>query len=272
MGQFHLDMPVAPEGVGGGVLSFAQSKLRRFFSLLMNKKKKKRSQCPRSHEQTPLCSALALQIHPQILETWGKLRGEGWGCTVGSIFVFDIFFFSPPNFHFLLFAVTSGFGAECEQLDEGAEEGVQPALVGHALLHHFLLARVFSCLFNGVGLGGGIHTYSASRIMDEMTHHKCCVCLPPSCTVRRCGIYNDAESGRDCRSGRNLLTVWCPKIEMRIWEQCFKQQRKKKPKLFQKWIQFYESQTALKTHSRVGVLYHLSHTPHTFTLKLVFFF
>lgn len=122
------------------------------------------------------------------------------------------------------------------------------------------------------GSGGGIHTYSASRIMDEMTHHKCCVCLPPSCTVRRCGIYNDAESGRDCRSGRNLLTVWCPKIEMRIWEQCFKQQRKKTPKLFQKWIQFYESQTALKTHSRVGVLYHLSHTPHTFTLKLVLFF
>lgn len=48
--------------------------------------------------------------------------------------------------------VDSGFGAEREQLDEGAEEGVQPALVGHALLHHFLLARVLSCLFNGVGL------------------------------------------------------------------------------------------------------------------------
>lgn len=48
--------------------------------------------------------------------------------------------------------VDSGFGAECEQLDEGAKESVQPALVGHALLHHFLLARVLSCLFNGVGL------------------------------------------------------------------------------------------------------------------------
>lgn len=48
--------------------------------------------------------------------------------------------------------VDSGFGAEREQLDEGAEEGVQPALVGHALLHHFLLARVLSCLLNGVGL------------------------------------------------------------------------------------------------------------------------
>lgn len=48
--------------------------------------------------------------------------------------------------------VDSGFGAEREQLDEGAEEGVQPALVGHALLHHFLLARVLRCLLNGVGL------------------------------------------------------------------------------------------------------------------------
>lgn len=46
----------------------------------------------------------------------------------------------------------SGFGAECEQLDEGAEEGVQPALVGHALLHHFLLARILGRLLNGVGL------------------------------------------------------------------------------------------------------------------------
>lgn len=46
----------------------------------------------------------------------------------------------------------SGFGAEREQLDEGAEEGVQPALVGHALLHHLLLTRVLSCLFDGVGL------------------------------------------------------------------------------------------------------------------------
>lgn len=46
----------------------------------------------------------------------------------------------------------SSFGAECEQLDEGAKEGVQPTLVGHALLHHFLLARILSCLFNGVGL------------------------------------------------------------------------------------------------------------------------
>lgn len=48
---------------------------------------------------------------------------------------------------------SSGFGAEREQLNEGAEEGVQPALVGHALLHHFLLTWVLSCLLNGVGLG-----------------------------------------------------------------------------------------------------------------------
>lgn len=82
--------------------------------------------------------------------------GGGWGCTVGSNFVFCVllcfvFFF---HLHSLLFAVTSGFGAEREQLDEGAKEGVQPALVGHALLHYFLLTGVFSCLFNGVGLWG----------------------------------------------------------------------------------------------------------------------
>lgn len=134
-----------------------------------------------------------------------KVEGGGVGLysRIHLCFLYFFFFF---NLHFLLFAVTSGFGAECEQLNEGAEEGVQPALVGHALLHHFLLARVFSCLFNGVGLGG-INIYSTSRIMDEMMYHEFCVCLPPSCTVRRCGIYSDAESGRDCRSGMNLLTV-----------------------------------------------------------------
>lgn len=51
--------------------------------------------------------------------------------------------FPPPH---------SGFGAKREQLNKGAEEGVQPALVGHALLNHFLLTRVLSCLLNGVGL------------------------------------------------------------------------------------------------------------------------
>lgn len=66
--------------------------------------------------------------------------------------MFCIFFF---NFILSLFlqSVLSGFGAEREQLDEGAEEGVQPALVGHALLYHLLLTRVLSCLFDGVGLG-----------------------------------------------------------------------------------------------------------------------
>lgn len=49
--------------------------------------------------------------------------------------------------------VDSDFGAEREQLDPGAEEGVQPALVGHALLHHFLLPRVLSSLLDGVCLG-----------------------------------------------------------------------------------------------------------------------
>lgn len=71
-----------------------------------------------------------------------------------SFFVFFLCLFNPLGFNEFPSpsAVDSGFGAECEQLDEGAEEGVQPALVGHALLHHFLLARVLSCLFDGVGL------------------------------------------------------------------------------------------------------------------------
>lgn len=70
------------------------------------------------------------------------------------LFPFFLFVFLKSS-HFLslsLYVVESGFGAEREQLDEGAEEGVQPALVGHALLHHFLLARVLSSLLNGVGL------------------------------------------------------------------------------------------------------------------------
>lgn len=67
------------------------------------------------------------------------------------------FFFNPLaliNSLSLSAVVGSGFGAEREQLDEGAEECVQPALVGHALLHHFLLAGVLGRLLNGVGLGG----------------------------------------------------------------------------------------------------------------------
>lgn len=94
-----------------------------------------------------------------------KVEGRGVGLYSRIHLCFLYFLF------FLIFAVTSGFGTECEQLNEGAEEGIQPALVGHALLHHFLLAGVFSCLFNGVGLGRGgrrgIHTYSVSRIMGE---------------------------------------------------------------------------------------------------------
>lgn len=94
--------------------------------------------------------------YPHILETWG---GNG-GCTVGSIFqlfcvFFHVFFENLPALLSSLcrLVASSGFGAEREQLDEGAEEGVQPALVGHALLHHFLLTWVLSCLLNGVGLG-----------------------------------------------------------------------------------------------------------------------
>lgn len=68
------------------------------------------------------------------------------------IVFFFCFFFSSLALINSVYAVSSGFGAECEQLDEGAEEGVQPTLVGHALLHHFLLAWILSCLLNGVGL------------------------------------------------------------------------------------------------------------------------
>lgn len=49
---------------------------------------------------------------------------------------------------------SSGFGAEGQQVDEGVEEGLQPALVGHTLLHHLLLTRVFRCLLYTVRLGG----------------------------------------------------------------------------------------------------------------------
>lgn len=79
---------------------------------------------------------------------------------MGSIFqlfcvFFHVFFENLPALLSSLcrLVASSGFGAEREQLDEGAEEGVQPALVGHALLHHFLLTWVLSCLLNGVGLG-----------------------------------------------------------------------------------------------------------------------
>lgn len=86
-------------------------------------------------------------------------RVDGGGAVQKDPSLFFLYFLFV-NLHSLLFAVTSGFGAEREQLNEGAEEGVQPALVGHALLHHFLLTGVFSCLFNGVGLGmgGGINS------------------------------------------------------------------------------------------------------------------
>lgn len=71
------------------------------------------------------------------------------------LFVFFFFFLNLPALlpSLCRLVASSGFGAEREQLDEGAEEGVQPALVGHALLHHFLLTWVLSCLLNGVGLG-----------------------------------------------------------------------------------------------------------------------
>lgn len=34
--------------------------------------------------------------------------------------------------------------------------------------------------------------------------------IPLSCTVRRCGIYSDAESGRDCTYGTSQMTVLGP--------------------------------------------------------------
>lgn len=51
-------------------------------------------------------------------------------------------------------APPSRFGTEAQQLHEGVEEALQPALVGHALLHHLLLAGVLSCLLNAVRLLG----------------------------------------------------------------------------------------------------------------------
>lgn len=75
---------------------------------------------------------------------------RSWGLvSVPFVLSLSLFFLSSiPS------VCRSGLGAECEQLDEGVEEGVQPALVGHTLLHHLLLPRVLSCLLYSVGLPG----------------------------------------------------------------------------------------------------------------------
>lgn len=46
----------------------------------------------------------------------------------------------------------SGLGTMAEQFHEGVKKAFQPALVGHALLHHLLLTRVLSCLLDVIRL------------------------------------------------------------------------------------------------------------------------
>lgn len=88
---------------------------------------------------------------------------------MGSIFQLFCVFFHYFSFFLKIVSLScpspphSGFGAEREQLDEGAEEGVQPALVGHALLNHFLLTWVLSCLLDGVGLEKRIISVSKKK-------------------------------------------------------------------------------------------------------------
>lgn len=50
--------------------------------------------------------------------------------------------------------------AKGQQFDEGIEEGLQPALVGHTLLNHFLLAGIVCCLLDTVRLKHGDETTS----------------------------------------------------------------------------------------------------------------
>lgn len=52
----------------------------------------------------------------------------------------------------------SGLGAESQQASEGAIERVQPAVIGHTLLHHLLLPRVVCCL---------LHTATLSPTQQE---------------------------------------------------------------------------------------------------------
>lgn len=78
------------------------------------------------------------------------------------------FFISPPP-DSNSFSSISGFGAEREQLDEGAEERVQPTLVGHALLHHFLLARVLGRLLDRVGLRKGVDRKPETQVREQVS-------------------------------------------------------------------------------------------------------
>ena len=65
-----LTCQATPEQVG----SLPSHKVRHVFSHWSTTRKRTRGQCPRSHEQTPLCSSRASKFHPQILEIW---RGSG---------------------------------------------------------------------------------------------------------------------------------------------------------------------------------------------------
>lgn len=202
-----------------------------------------------------------------------KVEGEGWGCTVGSMFAFCIFFFFKSSFTTLQSpqALVLRVSSSMKELKRVSS---QLWLAMHCCTTSSWPGSSAACSM--VWVWGRINTCSTSRIMGEMMYHKCCVCLPPSCTVRRCGIYSDAASGRDCRSGMNLLTVWCPKIEIRIKEQCFKQTKKphKKPTTLHHFKNEFNSMKVKQPYRLTAgwVFYTTCHIPHTLSLSNAFFF
>lgn len=60
----------------------------------------------------------------------------------------------------------SGLGTKAEQFHEGVKEALQPALVGHALLHHLLLAGIVRCLLNTVRLLRRQHVSYTQHILQ----------------------------------------------------------------------------------------------------------
>lgn len=106
----------------------------------------------------------------------------------------------------------SGFGAEREQLDEGAEEGVQPALVGHALLNHFLLTWVLSRLLNGVGLEKRIISVSKENRNEKINKNKV-----------KC-----SDSNQVVRSKCHITTINLCKKKQCVEKGCKKMQRVKR--------------------------------------------
>lgn len=85
--------------------SLPSYKVRHVFSHWSTTRKRTRGQCPRSHEQTPLCSSRASKIHPQILEIWRGLGGLYSRIHLCPFFVFSFLkssrFNSFPSLLFL---------------------------------------------------------------------------------------------------------------------------------------------------------------------------